>query len=87
MSKVNRSVARDPALRMQNLQLLVSRIKHFYLTSLQQLVITSLPNISVICHTPESGQCVYVVCLFVYVHVFVCVYVRVFARMCICVSS
>jgi len=54
MNKVNRSVGRDLALRMQNLQLLVMRIKHFYLTYLQQLVISTLPNISVICHTPES---------------------------------
>jgi len=55
MNKVNRSVGRDLALRMQNLQLLVMRIKHFYLTYLQQLVISTLPNISVICHSPESG--------------------------------
>ncbi len=56
MSKVNRSVSRDPALRLQNLQLLVNRIKHFYLTRLQQLVITTLPNITVISHTPEGGK-------------------------------
>ena len=56
MSKVNRSVSRDPALRIQNLQLLVQRIKHFYLTSLQQLVITPLPKISSIAYEPDSGK-------------------------------
>ena len=56
MAKVNRSVARDPGLRLQNLQLLVTRIKHFYLTTLQQLIITSLPNISVISHSPDLGE-------------------------------
>lgn len=53
MAKVNRSVARDPGLRLQNLQLLITRIRHFYLTTLQQLIITSLPNISVISHSPD----------------------------------
>ena len=56
MSKVNLSVGHDPALRMQNLQLLVVRIKHFYLTYLQQLVISTLPNVSAICHSPDSGK-------------------------------
>ena len=55
MSKVNRSVTLDLALCLQNFQLLVQRIKHFYLTSVQQLVICNLPNISSICYDPESG--------------------------------
>ena len=41
---------------MQNLQLLIRNIKHFYLTQLQQLVITGLPNITHIAHSPESGK-------------------------------
>lgn len=57
MSKVNRSVTNDPAARMQNLQLLVNRIKHFYLTALQQLIITSLPKIAVISMNPHDGMC------------------------------
>ena len=56
MMKVNRSVSREPALRMQNLQLLIRNIKHFYLTQLQQLVITGLPNITHIAHSPETGK-------------------------------
>lgn len=55
MSKVNRSVQMDIALSLQNLQLLIQRIKHFYLTSVQQLVISNLPNISSICYDPEGG--------------------------------
>ena len=58
MSKVNLSVGHDPSLRMQNLQLLVVRVKHFYLTYLQQLVISTLPNVSAICHSPDSGKLV-----------------------------
>lgn len=56
MTKVNRSVSREPALRMQNLQLLIRNIKHFYLTQLQQLVITALPNITQIAHCPDTGK-------------------------------
>ena len=56
MAKVNRSVSREPAVRMQNLQLLIRNIKHFYLTQLQQLVITGLPNITNIAHSPDSGE-------------------------------
>ncbi len=65
MTKVNRSVAHDQGLRMQNLQLLVERIRNFYLTNMQQLIIGSLPNIVSICSSPESGllfsRCMYVV--------------------------
>jgi hypothetical protein len=53
MSKVNRSVSNDPAARIQNLQLLVNRIKHFYLTDLQQLIITPLPKIGDISADPH----------------------------------
>ena len=56
MTKVNRSVAHDQGLRMQNLQLLVERIRSFYLNNMQQLVIGSLPNIVSICNSPESGM-------------------------------
>lgn len=56
MSKVNRSVSNDPAARIQNLQLLVNRIKHFYLTDLQQLIITPLPKIGDICANPREGE-------------------------------
>ena len=45
-----------PSLRMQNLQLLIRNVKHFYLTQLQQLVITGLPNITHIAHCPETGK-------------------------------
>ena len=41
---------------MQNLQLLIRNIEHFYLTQLQQLVITALPNITHIAHYPETGK-------------------------------
>ena len=56
MSKVNRSVSSDPAARTQNLQLLVNRIKHFYLTDLQQLIITPLPKIGDISANPHLGE-------------------------------
>ena len=56
MSKVNRSVSNDPAARIQNLQLLVNRIKHFYLTDLQQLIITPLPKIGDISADPHLGE-------------------------------
>ena len=76
MSKVNRSnVANDHAARLQNLQLLVTRIKHFYLTALQQLIITGLPRIAVISADPSDGVCVRV-CVCARVHVRVCVCVR-----------
>lgn len=40
---------------MQNLQLLVERIKNFYLLNMQQLIIGSLPDIVSVCISPESG--------------------------------
>ncbi len=56
MTKVHRSVSHDQGLRMENLQLLVERIKNFYFINMQQLIITSLPNIVSICSSPASGR-------------------------------
>ena len=90
MSKVNRSVANDHAARLQNLQLLVTRIKHFYLTALQQLIITGLPRIAVISADPSDGVCVRAcvcVCLCVCVCVRACVRVCACVRACVCVCA
>ncbi|XP_065919238.1 girdin-like isoform X2 [Dysidea avara] len=54
MSKVNRTIDDDLQLRLQNLQLLLQRILHFYENSLQFLVITPLPNVTVISQEPEG---------------------------------
>lgn len=56
MTRVNRSVGGDISLRLQNLQLVVNSILHFYLTSQQQLVLAPLPDISAIAHSPDSGN-------------------------------
>jgi len=55
MTQVARSVSNDQGLRMQNLLLLVSRVRNYYLTNMQQLIIGSLPDIVSICTAPESG--------------------------------
>ena len=56
MTRVNRTVNNDISLRLHNLQLAVNCVVHFYLTSQQQLVLTSLPDISCIAHEPTSGK-------------------------------
>ena len=56
MTTVNRTVNNDISLRLHNLQLAVNYVLHFYLTSQQQLVLTSLPDISCIANEPTSGK-------------------------------
>ncbi|XP_019849313.1 PREDICTED: girdin-like [Amphimedon queenslandica] len=56
MTRVNRSVGGDISLRLQNLQLVVNSILHFYLNSQQQLVLAPLPDVDTIAHKPESEK-------------------------------
>ena len=64
MTRVNRSVGGDTSLRLQNLQLVVNSILHFYLSSQQQLVLAPLPDIDTIAHKPESGMALYLCAYF-----------------------
>ena len=56
LSRVAQAVCDEPTLRLQNLQLVVNCIKHFYMVSQKQLVITSLPEVSEIAHDPAGGK-------------------------------
>lgn len=59
MTRVNRTVGGDVSLRLHNLQLAVNCVVHFYLTTQQQLILSSLPDISCIAHDPFSGLSIY----------------------------
>ncbi|XP_016358929.1 girdin [Sinocyclocheilus anshuiensis] len=56
VQRVQRKVKNDPALRIQNLSLLVQQIKCCYQETLQQLVVMSLPDVLVLGRTPLSEQ-------------------------------
>jgi flagellar biosynthesis/type III secretory pathway chaperone len=56
MTRVNRTVGGDISLRLHNLQLAVNGVVHFYLTSQQQLILSSLPDIVTIAHKPTSEK-------------------------------
>lgn len=56
MSRVAQAVCDEPSLRLQNLQLVVNCVKHFYMLSQKQLVITSLPEVTEIAHEPAGGE-------------------------------
>ena len=56
MSRVQRSVCGNPTMRMQNLQLAVNCLKHFYLTTQQQLILVPLPDVTLIAHEPDGGE-------------------------------
>ncbi|XP_062864217.1 girdin-like isoform X3 [Trichomycterus rosablanca] len=50
--RVNKKVNNDPVLRVQNLSILIQRIKAYYQETLQQLVMMPLPNVLVLGRTP-----------------------------------
>ncbi|XP_059374197.1 girdin-like isoform X1 [Carassius carassius] len=56
VQRVHRKVRNDPALRIQNLSLLVQQIKSCYQETLQQLVVMPLPDVLVLGRTPLSEQ-------------------------------
>ena len=56
MSRVNHRVGEDVQLRLQNLHLAANYVHHFYYTVLKQLIITALPDVVVIAHSPSSGE-------------------------------
>ena len=56
LTRVKRNVNGDVSSRLQNLQLAVNSMTHFYITAQQQLVLAALPEISSIAHEPTSGQ-------------------------------
>ena len=56
MSRVQRSVCGNHAMRLQNLQLAVNCLKHFYLTTQQQLILVPLPDVTLIAHEPDGGE-------------------------------
>ncbi len=56
LSRVAQAVCDEPTLRLQNLQLVVNCIKHFYMVAQKQLVITSLPEVAEIAHDPAGGM-------------------------------
>ncbi|XP_067276773.1 girdin isoform X2 [Pseudorasbora parva] len=56
VQRTHRKVNNDPALRVQNLSVLVQQIKSYYQEALQQLVVMSLPDVLVLGRTPLSEQ-------------------------------
>uniref|UniRef100_A0A3B4DQL4 HOOK N-terminal domain-containing protein n=1 Tax=Pygocentrus nattereri TaxID=42514 RepID=A0A3B4DQL4_PYGNA len=55
--RVTKKVNNDPVLRVQNLSILIRRIKAYYQETLQQLVMMPLPNVLVLGRTPLTGRC------------------------------
>ncbi|XP_042668127.1 girdin isoform X7 [Centrocercus urophasianus] len=51
---VNKRVNNDESLRIQNLSILVKKIKYFYQECLQQLIMMALPNVLIIGRNPLS---------------------------------
>ncbi|CAN9509953.1 unnamed protein product [Ophioblennius macclurei] len=49
-------VSRDPGQRVQNLNFLIQKIKIYYLDNLRQLIMTPLPNVSLLGRTPYCEQ-------------------------------
>ncbi|XP_057197549.1 girdin isoform X2 [Triplophysa rosa] len=56
VQRIHKNVKNDPALRIQNLSILIQHIKSFYQETLQQLVMMSLPDVLVLGKTPLSEQ-------------------------------
>ncbi|XP_035386243.1 girdin isoform X2 [Electrophorus electricus] len=54
--RVSKKVNNDPVLRVQNLSILIRRIKTYYQETLQQLVTMPLPNVLVLGRTPLTEQ-------------------------------
>ncbi|XP_037388976.1 girdin isoform X5 [Pygocentrus nattereri] len=54
--RVTKKVNNDPVLRVQNLSILIRRIKAYYQETLQQLVMMPLPNVLVLGRTPLTEQ-------------------------------
>ncbi|KAK1792807.1 hypothetical protein P4O66_012717, partial [Electrophorus voltai] len=54
--RVSKKVNNDPVLRVQNLSILIRRIKAYYQETLQQLVTMPLPNVLVLGRTPLTEQ-------------------------------
>ncbi|XP_066507725.1 girdin isoform X2 [Hoplias malabaricus] len=54
--RVNKKVNNDPVLRIQNLSILIRRVKAYYQETLQQLVTMPLPNVLVLGRNPLSEQ-------------------------------
>uniref|UniRef100_A0A8V0Z4W1 Coiled-coil domain containing 88A n=1 Tax=Gallus gallus TaxID=9031 RepID=A0A8V0Z4W1_CHICK len=52
---VNKRVNNDESLRIQNLCILVKKIKYFYQECLQQLIVMALPNVLIIGRNPLSA--------------------------------
>ncbi|KAL6466474.1 hypothetical protein MHYP_G00242780 [Metynnis hypsauchen] len=54
--RVTKKVNNDPVLRIQNLSILIRRIKAYYQETLQQLVMMPLPNVLMLGRTPLTEQ-------------------------------
>ncbi|XP_042565738.1 protein Daple [Clupea harengus] len=54
--RVHKNVNNDINLRIQNLNVVIRHIKHYYQESLQQLILMNLPNVLAIAKDPLSGK-------------------------------
>ncbi|XP_041927680.1 protein Daple isoform X1 [Alosa sapidissima] len=54
--RVHKHVNNDINLRIQNLNVVIRHIKHYYQESLQQLILMNLPNVLTIAKDPLSGK-------------------------------
>ncbi|XP_069049458.1 protein Daple isoform X1 [Lepisosteus oculatus] len=54
--RMNKHINNDVNLRIQNLNILVRHIKHYYQETLQQLIVMNLPNVLMIGKDPLTGK-------------------------------